>query len=188
MLIYGATILVSSCSITHRLNKEDQTWQPYKTGDLLIFEKTDKSIDSIIISKIEKFIDKGSVMDYALINHRNQIINVQGQVNKQINNSDFLYISKSKKQLFLRLHNYNVNKEENINVTLLDLKPFFYIDKLYGNCYLIDSIKYNKEFKTYYKSILFSKKFGYLKFNLVNGNNIVLKQFIRNGENIILTN
>ena len=65
------------------------------------------------------------------------------------------------------------------------MKDFHYEDSTLGDCYLVDKIEAYASSKSQYSSVLFSKQYGFLRFVLKDGDSIKLKEFIRNGVNIL---
>lgn len=187
-------MIFTSCKV-YRLNSNDNTWQPYRKGDVLVFENSNKKIDTITVS--ESYIYKGNknVQPYNINNGRPEINSAIGLTNSRfinknfygsLNNSIKLFnVQNSQNGKFLVFTKYDYFDAIDFSLKMELMSKFHYVDKSFGDCYLIDKIDTYTYSESIYSSVLFSKRYGYLRFNFKDGSFVELKEFIRNGVNIL---
>ncbi|WP_196890347.1 hypothetical protein [Aureivirga marina] len=171
-----------SCKVYH-LKIEDNQWQPYQKGDVLVFQNSKRILDTIIVSS-SKIKSEKTIEPYNFLNRRKEYNISHGFKDEKY--IGLVRISKDKNESYLNLSGYTIYTDFGIHIPIKDLIKFLKIDKTRNEIYLID------KFKDYYHmtpnfpihSILYSKKLGYLKINFKDGEFYELVEFIRNGKNL----
>ncbi len=194
LFILSLVMIFNSCKV-YKLNADDNSWQPYKKGDVLIFEHRNGSIDTISVIKSFVFKSKKTIQPYNINNGRSELNVAISTTNSKFtnnsfynsttNNIEFFRISNSQGGKYLGFVKYNFIGEEDFSLPIDEMKKFHYVDNKLGDCYLINEIGPFAYSESIYISVLFSKQYGYLNFSLKDGNLIKLKEFIRNGVNIL---
>ena len=192
-------LTLQSCSQTFNLSEEAIKWNPYKKGDKLIFESNNFEKDTIFVQNVES--TQGGSDHLSFFPNTNETFSVYGKKS---------LVKPYKSSIGDMVYNEHCNL---IRLHASEYGNFIYLDfskkeaMYYGETILdIDSlmsitpIKYNK-----YKDILlfenveenyahrdnniltlyWRKQFGYIRYDLKDGYYWELKQFIRNGKNIL---
>lgn len=182
------------CSKKYKLTESDLKLQPYQVGDVLIFETNNKTIDTISITELDYHSNPNDQL--SLTSDLNETLFVNGYMS--------IPNEKSKRNI-LTLLEITSSKRSYIR---------FKLDKKYDKLYYPDvllylndfSEKFNNESENVFsgiddiieiegsdmsglhsdvKSILWSKKFGYIKYNYKDQTYWELKKFIRDGKNLL---
>ena len=189
----------ASCGRSYEIRDETHIWQPYREGDILVFESSSGITDSIFIQKIETYTNPNDPL--AIFPTKFQTMFVVGEM--------------TLRKPFVSTIGKLVTKE---HVTLIEIRSGKENDRLHLtirrprdtthfpttvlqipelNLMEASSIERNKftiEAKEYYdnlrnsddvNSYYWSKKLGYLGYELDNGEVCELTQFWRNGEDIL---
>ena len=184
-------LILTGCK-KYTFSSKELQWQPYKAGDILIIESNEKTIDTIWIKEIEVYSNPND--NLALLPDYVETMFVSGEykpqyVNQKINND---------KKYFVELLKLNSQEKSYINFSLSQPKSNISYPSVL--CYISDlknkfeqkkkniiEIKANdiNDIQTDGKSFLWSKNYGYLKYNFNDGSFWELKEFIRDGKNIL---
>lgn len=182
-IIILSTILFS-CK-TYKLSKSDLEWQPYKIGDMLIFESNKGEIDTIQIESIEKFTNPDDPL--AVFPNKTQSIFVVGdkeilKLHAGSNGSKIEFKIHLKSDSILRYPVTILYLQKN---KINDLEKIVFNSK---NSFKIKSIEsrgnmQDRPFDLRY--IYWSKEYGYLGLEFKDNYFWTLKSFIRDGNNIL---
>lgn len=187
-------ITFTSCKVYH-LSVEDNEWQPYEKGDILVFNNSNGKLDTLNI--IDSYVYKSgkAIEPYNFKNGKSEInVSIATTNSEFVNEKSYgildnriklFNIQNNQNGKFLVFTKYNYLDKIDFSLKVESMQKFYYKDDKFGDCYLIDEIDTHTYSKSSYNSILFSKKYGYLKFDLKDGSSIKLKKFIRGGVNIL---
>lgn len=177
--------LFLSCK-TYRLSKQDKEWLPYKVGDTLIFESNHGEVDTVSIDKIESYINPTDPLD--VFPTKVQTLFVAGKRTPIMSLNavmDGAYI-----EFRLRLGKDKM-KYPVMNMWISDIKDSTDIVNFYNfkDCYRITAIQRADNLKDTpidLRYIYWSKKNGYLGLELNDEYIWILRQFRREGKDILL--
>lgn len=197
LLVY--TIIIStmlfSCK-TYNLSKSDLEWQPYRQGDVLIFESNRKELDTIKIESIEKFTNPDDPL--AVFPKKIQSLFVEGvrfhapkkDIMGRVYHSSHCNIlemvaSKETAYMYFELElGDNKMRYPKTGISLDELEKL-----IINNDEIQIKAKENadnmKEYPFDLRYIYWSKKFGYLKLEFKDNYIWSLKSFIRDGKEIL---
>lgn len=196
-----------SCGKVYNLSSEDRKWQPYKDGDLLIFESNQSLPIKVNILSIEMKL-MSSPEDWSFFPTKTETLYVNGNythktkksINGQLYDSSYTEIitigkggGDNKAYLYFKLDKISPNVLRTPSISLSTEKIQSLPKKIYKNnesftVYKIlgqEQADNLKEFESNLEYFYYSKEYGYLKFVYNDGNSYQLKKFIRNGNNII---
>lgn len=178
IILFPVLFMVFSCT-TNKINKNDLEWQPYKEGDVLVFESNKGELDTIDIKSIEVYInpdDPLAVFPKKIESHF--VIGQQSILEMTANdeNTDIKFT--------IKLGNNNL-KYPGVVVNIQELKKM--IPDIHKR-YVIVAKEYYDNLKDIPFDLLYiywSKEYGYLGLEF-KGNYIwTLKSFIRDGNEIL---
>ncbi|WP_430410681.1 hypothetical protein [Kordia sp.] len=192
-------LIFTSCKV-YKLDHSDYDWQPYKKGDILIFENSNGKIDTINVRESNTRNAK-EITPYKFFSEKHQINSSRGELNNDAptivqskpilfkRNISLVYIGRENDSAYIGFSEYKPPANYNIFVPIKKMEDFIYEDNLLGKCYKVNNIdNYYNGFNNPLNSLFFSKKYGYLRFNFKDGNFVQLRKFIRNGVNILPNN
>lgn len=184
LVVILTLIVLFSCRSTYRLSQSEQKFNPYKEGDTLTFISSSGDKDSIFIVNVSKFYKKPN-LSYKFFDDRRQEIYVS------VRHSD--PSPPDGKQRYLTNRFLTIGKQDTSSATIqmefaaknawfyghnLTLDAIAYYKKetikvpagTFSDVVAISS--YNQEYKSrdnFIKTIYWSKSFGYIRFDLLNG-------------------
>ncbi len=189
-------LILTSCKV-YKLNQSDYDWQPYKKGDILIFENSNGKIDTINVRESNTRKAK-EISPYKFFSEKYQINSSRGELNNDeptiVQSKPILFkrdislvcISRENDSAYIGFSEYKPPANYNIFVPIKKMKDFRHENSSLGNCYKVNNIdNYYNGFNNPLNSLFFSKKYGYLRFNFKDESFIQLKKFMRNGVNIL---
>ncbi|WP_299362486.1 hypothetical protein [Winogradskyella sp.] len=189
-------LIVSFGCKQYHVTDEVKRWQPYKKGDLIVFQSSKGELDSIFIKGVESSFLADDNLSISPDKHENitvtgeiildePIINSLGQIIKGEEIS-VLNIYADERTYF----NFEYNKpSDSLNypstsLSFEDLKSLFN-NKTINNDVVIDAVhQYDSPIIYDLKRIWWNKKFGYTKFEFNNGYSLSLIKFVRDKEDI----
>ncbi len=178
MILSAMVLMLFSCK-TYKISQSDLEWQPYKKGDILIFESNKGEIDTINIKNVEVYTNPNDPL--VVFPTKLQTLFVLGE------NAAVLEFKAGEKStdihFILRLGKNNLKYP----CTVLDIKEFENMKMKKG--------KYRIEAKEYYDNmkdvpfdlryIYWSKEYGYLGLEFKENYIWTLKSFVRGGKEIL---
>jgi len=187
----------TSCKV-YKLKQNDFEWQPYKKGDILIFENSNGNTDTINVN-ISNTRNSKTISPYNIFDEKYQVNSSRGELNnteptivesKQIlfkRQLSLIHISRENDNAYIGFSEYNPPANFDIYVPIKEMSAFRYQDNLLGEYFkIVDIDKYSGGFSAKLSSLLFSKKYGYLKFEFKDSSSVNLKEFIRDGKSLFI--
>jgi hypothetical protein len=186
---------------TQKLATEDKSWQPYKKGDILIFKSNKNKKDSIFVNKIESHFNPKDPLSST--NEKFETLFVSGDITLQkpkktklgrIFNKEKIGIlemtlDESNKYLkFVFKKKSDTLKYPTTVLTLNELKNKVNRKKdikAFNSIEIEAKEYYDLPFKFDLKNFWWSKNFGYVRYEFKNGEYWELKEFVRDGINIL---
>lgn len=175
IIIFPVLFMLFSCR-TYKISQNDLKWQPYKDGDVLVFESNKGELDTITIRSIEKYTNPDDPL--AVFPNKLQSLFVIGEKN-------ILKISAGKKgtyvnfEICLGKNNLvypctirSINELQNLKINEKD----YIVIEAKEDC---ENLK-NRSFDLRY--IYWSKEYGYLGLEFKDNYIWSLKSFIREGK------
>lgn len=197
ILVVSLVIIFTSCKV-YKLRYNDNEWQPYKKGDVLIFENSNGKFDTISVKKSNTRNSK-LINPYSFYEKKHQVNSSIGELSNTeptiVESRPILFkrhiclvsISSEDDTVNIGFSEYKPAANFDISISIKEMNLFLYKDNLYGECFKIINIDnyINGGFKSILTSLLFSKKYGCLEFKFKDGSFAKLKEFIRDGKNIL---
>ncbi|WP_281989952.1 hypothetical protein [Aquimarina aggregata] len=181
------------------MKEKELEWQPYKIGDVLVFQSDLDVLDTIWIKEISLYSNPKD--NLSPLSDYNEILFVNGETSSSLKNSGANYkyekfitllkvtaSDKSNIRLMLSKKNSTINYPE-ISLTIDNLIEIFENEPKINFFNISDVIEINGKdasgFVSDVKTIWWSKKLGYVKYNFKDNSYWEIKKFIRNGENLL---
>ena len=176
IVLFSVMFLFNSCSF-YILSKSDLSWQPYKEGDVLIFESNKGEVDTINIKEVEK---------HTIPNDPFDLFPTMVQT---------LFVVAEHSVLEMNIGETGTSIEFTLRLGDNDLRypcSGLYINdfenkKIEGGKYKIEAKEncYNMKDKPFdLRYIYWSKEYGYLGLEFKDNYVWFLKSFVRNGKEI----
>ena len=198
LLILFNCLIIQSCSESYEISQESNNWQPYSIGDILVFESSKNEKDTIFIKAIDSYTNPSDPLDafpdyyeslfitgnISLIKpYKSSIGKIVSKEHTNIlkltaNENDYIKFEFSKKEA-----KYYGNTSFSIS-SLEERKPIEYGN--YNDILFFENIEgdyYHRD--NYIIRLFWSKKFGYVRYELKDDYYWNLKEFVRNGKNIL---
>ena len=184
---------------THYLSKSSKEYIPYQIGDMLIFQKNNKQIDTLWITEIEKYVNPDDPLD--VFPTRYQTMFVSGEISMREIKKDIY--DRPITRRFQQVLEIESDKDgddhflfvfDNKNEPFINPRIAKKLSEL-KNC--LNNVEYSCEIavKESYSlasseendlvSFNWSKYHGYKKFKYLNGDEYELIEFWRNKKNIL---
>jgi len=186
---------------TYKISESALRWQPYETGDTLVFESGDEQVDSIVVNDVSKY--RNLIDPLSVFSKNQESIIVSGRYKakwvdvlkrkrkwKEITLLRVLTTKKGEEVVDFQYHtdkiniyqNESFNKIDNIKKTIISDT---YFSNSFPNAILLNICDNSYSKSTATKHVYWDEQFGYIGFELFNGQKWRLTAFIRNSENII---
>lgn len=177
-------MLFSSCGV-YRLSKSDLEWQPYKVGDVLVFESTKGEVDTVLIEAIKSYMNADDPL--ALFPDYDQSLFISLKKN-------ILCLTKNRFGSYMELSFFLKTKDrKSYPITFVTLSDEYIskLDTIVFNGYPV--FKIEAKTKAYTLSHIdwdlqyfyWSKQYGYMAFEFKEGYKWYLKSFVRDGVKIL---
>lgn len=178
MILLGMVLMLFSCK-TYKLSKSDLEWQPYKIGDMLVFESNIGELDTIKIKNVETHINADDPL--AVLPNRLQSLFV-------VEKRSFLEMEAGEKGSYIHFTiRLGKNKLKYPGV-VLSIKEMNELIEDESGRYVIEAKEYYDNMKGRpfdLRYIYWSKKYGYLGLEFKDNYVWALKSFVREGKEIL---
>lgn len=182
MLVYITIIGLMGCRVTYELNKDDLKWNPYKGGEVLVFQSSQGDSDTIFVKEVRTTSVPNDPLAIFQKYHDVLNVNVKHSDPKSINEHRYL------ENCFFELTATN-DHNTIFGFSLAAKNSWFYTDSFFkkdlemlsigelitkNNIYK-DVIKLEPKSNRYYDrdefivAVYWSKNTGYVRFDLKNG-------------------
>ncbi|MCX2682184.1 hypothetical protein OOZ15_19745 [Galbibacter sp. EGI 63066] len=179
--------------------KNIDDWQPYKVGDIIVFESNKGNIDTVSIKKIHNSYLADDNLSVLPDKHQNIVVIGEAVLNKPIKTSLGGQIFKEEISLLSIYADESVyfnfdfkRPSDGLNypstaLTFLKLKTLLEKKEASNfNSIVIEAVNQYESLIQYdLKKFWWSKKYGYTRFDFKNGDYLKLVKFIREGKNIL---
>lgn len=179
LCFFALVVLFSSCK-KYIISRSDLDWQPYREGDILIFESNKKEIDTIKIESIEIYTNPNDPI--ALFPEKSQTLFVSDE------NLEVLILQAGKNGTDVHFPIRLGKRPLNYPCTILNLQKLKRVKRINSSIVLIEAFENcdNMKDRSFdLSNILWSKEFGYLKMEFKDDYSWELKSFVRGGKEIL---
>lgn len=173
--LFLALFMLFSCK-TYKMSENDLKWQPYKKGDVLIFESNKGEIDTVVIKSIETYINPDDPL--AVFPNKLQSLFV-------ISERSILEMSAGEKGTYINFTMHLGNNKLKYPNTLRSITEMDEAKKDKNNRYVIEANEYYDNMKDRpfdLRYIYWSKEYGYLGLEFKDNYVWTLMSFIRDGK------
>lgn len=194
IILFLSSFLIQACK-TQKLSKEDKEWQPYSKGDVLVFKSNDNKRDSIFIDKIESHSNPNDPLSTGKKKYESLFvsgeISLQNPIKTKIGHIfnreriDVLQMTLDENQTYIKFVLSKKSDSLKYPTTVLTLNELK--KKIGSNSSVEIEAKeyYDLPFDYDLKSFMWSKKYGYTRYEFKDGTYWELEKFIRKGNNIL---
>lgn len=196
IILINLIFITLSCK-SFRLNKEDLEWQPYKKGDILVFESNHGERDTIKIKSIEIFTNPDDPL--AVVPKKVETLFVSGEyyhnpkkdiMGRMYSSTycDVIEMGTSKMGSYIDFKFRLGDNKLKYPSVVLSIEEMNKIRKDNYERYKIEAKEYNDNMRDQpfdLRYIYWNKEYGYLVLEFKNNYIWTLKSFIRDGKEIL---
>lgn len=177
IFLFSVLLMLFSCR-TYKISQSDLRWQPYRKGDVLIFESNKGEIDTIDVENVEVYTNPDDPL--AVFPNKLQSLFVLSQ-------KSILEMSANKGGTSIHFTIRLGNNHLKYPSTVVGVKELESI-KMEKGRYVIEAKEYYDNMKDVpfdLRYIYWSKEYGYLELEFKENYIWTLKSFIRDGKEIL---